>query len=588
MNNLKSRKSTYLLMLFSMLVLMIVFLNSFYWPYEEMSKRKILVGIITIIGVGIIPIVFVRVSFLYEFVSGIQRCIVNVGYKMKEHKNKLILFSVLAILGIVLSYMIAYIFSKYVLHTSYNIKLFYIVVAVIIIIMLLSALWKNAEKKPERIFAVISIVLGLICVNVTPSRVGVSWDDEIHYERTLELSNFLNGIVYKADEKNIQEYASNIYGEMGYDRTSDYEYSKALNDSYKAREWSAHEFKEYGVWSVAYIPSAIGIILGRGLGLSYTGVFDMGRIFNLMMYVSLICLAIKKAKSGKVLIATIGLLPTSIFMASNYSYDPWVIGFTILGLVYFYDELQGDKPLIMKKFLVSVGLIVIGCIPKATYLPMLLPLLFVPKRKFEDSKQRKHCYLAVVGAGVFLVATFLLPMLINGAGTGDVRGGADVNSTEQILFILQNPLRYAQILLGFLRDYFSLGFMGPMLQKFAYVGDGYYYGTVVLILISVTFLDKEKNEKNCILIKGASVVGGLVTMALSSTALYISFTGVAANTVAGMQGRYVLPIVFPLLYSLGVEGTTHKINKNAFVCVPLLIIAVSFICNMYELCVLPY
>ena len=63
----------------------------------------------------------------------------------------------------------------------------------------------------------------------------------------------------------------------------------------------------------------------------------------------------------------------------------------------------------------------------------------MPKRKFEDAKQRKIFYAMVIGASLFLMATFVMPMIIGGPGTGDARGGADVNATEQVKFILNNP-----------------------------------------------------------------------------------------------------------------------------------------------------
>lgn len=584
--NIRSKKQVYALVLFLAVILSVVFLNSFYWPYKEISKRKVLVGVIVFVCVVIVPILSVKLTFFYEFVKGCIQCVRSGIAKAKNSKKRILSFVVIVIGAVGLAYIETNVISRYILHTTYNVRMFYLFVALEGMVLFVGVAWKTAARKPENIFLVVALILGLFCIGVTPNKVGVSWDDQIHYAKTLEIANFCNGIMYDADVKNIEHY---VYeNRMGYDRQTDYEYTEDVETSYEAKEWNAHKFSEYGVWSVAYIPSAIGIVLGRGLGLSYTGVFNMGRFFNLVMYIALIYLSIKKIRYGKVLVAAIGLIPTTVFMAANYSYDPWVIGFTILGLTYFFSELQEDTPLKNKNILIMTGSILIGCLPKAIYFPLLFPLLFMPKRKFESVKQRKYYYLMIIGSGLLLLATFLVPMLISGPGAGDIRGGLDVNSTEQVDFILKNPLTYAKILFKFDFNYISFASSAPILQFFAYVGQGGFYSIVVIILIALSFLDRGENEKNYALVKGAGVIGCAAAVILATTALYVSFTAVASDTVAGMSGRYLFPIIYPMLYSLGVGGTTHKINRNAFVCVPMIIIALTFICNMSRLCVIHY
>ncbi len=585
---MENKKGIYVLSLLSMIILSAIFLNSFYWPYEEISKRKILVGGIAFFLIVIIPILSVKVTLFYRFIKQFIFHVEKYVKQVRVNKKKIIYFVGIAFAAVCLASLATCIVSRFVLQAVFNSYLLYTIVAVEAIALVVVFQWKNVAKNPERMFVVIALTLGIFCISVTPARVGISWDDEIHYARTLEISNYLNGIMYKADEKNIDDYAKNIYAHSGFDRETDSAYTEELESLYEAKEWSSHEFSNYGVWTVAYVPSAIGVMLGRGLGLSYAGVFNMGRVFNLCMYVWLIYMSIKRVKYGKVMVAAIGLIPTTIFMASSYSYDPWVTGFTILGFSYFFAELQDETPMENKNILIMVGAIILGCMPKATYFPVLFPLLFLTKKKFESSKQRKYYYLSIIGAGVFLVATFMAPMLISGPGTGDVRGGAGINATEQIKFILQNPLSYAKILLKFELNYISLGNTGPMLQRFAYVGDGYLYSSVSLVLMVLAFLDRGENEKNHIIVKVAGLIGCMVAIVLSTTALYISFTAVAEDTVAGMQGRYLIPIIYPVLYALGVGGVSHKINKNIFVCVPMLIIALTFIGNICRLCVIYY
>lgn len=586
---LKKRKTRYyIVMLLLVTSLGGIFLNSFCWPNNEIGKRRLFVWVLTLVGVMAIPILSVQVQCFYRVVDRFARYVTEILEGIKNNRKKSFGFVVMAGITIGLSYVFVLALCIILLHKKFNIRLFFTFMTIVVLGIFVSVMRKKIGRNPELFFAFVALIMGIYCIGVTPNRVGVSWDDEIHYANTLELSDFLNGIKYNADTKNIADYASNIYAHSGYDRETAEKYDEELNVLYNDEEIELRRNNGFGVASVAYVPAAIGIILGRGLGLSYVGVFNLGRFCNLLMYTILITLAIKHVKYGKVLIATIGLIPTTIFMASCYSYDPWVIGFTILGFSYFIAELQDEKPIEIKNIVVMIGAFLLGCLPKAIYFPLLFPLLFLPKKKFKDSRRRKWYYASIMGAGMLLVATFMLPMLINGAGTGDIRGGGDVNSTEQILFILQNPFTYAKNLLNFLRNYIALANSGSMLQKFAYVGDGYYYTIVEIVLVVVAFLDRGKDEKNYCVVKVTGLVGCATAIILATTALYISFTAVGAGTVSGMQARYMLPTVFPALYFIGLNGTNHKIDKNVFVCTPMLIIALTFIFNMFELCVLYY
>lgn len=578
----------YFIILLLMVILSTIFLNSFYWQTNGITKRKIAVGIIVFFCVIVVPFISIKVKGLYQLIRVAIRKVQMFFIRVIKNRKSIIIVFAFMILGIGLAYITTDLISRGVLQTEYNPKLFCTLVALFLLILMITVSWENAARRVETIFVIVALIMGVLCIEVTPSRVGVSWDDEVHYARTLEISNVLNGIMYVADVKNIDEYGINIYGYTGYDRETDIKYETELESLYASKELREHEFTKYGVRSVSYIPAAMGIIIARGLSFSYVNVFNMGRLVNLLCYIFLIYCAIKRIKHGKVLVATIGLIPTTIFMAASYSYDWWVTGFTILGFSYFFAELQEDATLKSKNIVIMVGAIVLGCMPKAIYFPILFPLLFLPKRKFKTTKQRALYYLFIVGGGLLLVASFMLPMLIKGAGTGDSRGGEAVNATEQIKYILNNPVTFAKTLFVFLKTYISVGNAGPMLQRFAYVGEGKFYGIICLMLPVVAFLDRGDSKGNYTVTRCAGIIGCAVAITLSSVALYISFTAVGASTVAGMQGRYLVPTIYPALYCLGQGGTTHKINKNVFACLPMLIIALTFIYNMFEFCVRYY
>ena len=313
--NSKNKKKIYLVTLIIMIFLMIIFANSFYWPYDEFSNRKLLVLAIVLFSIVVVPILSVKNNILSNCIRKILTNVIKVIETARQNKKRVAFFTCFIIFGFGLAYVVTYFVGLLVLRTAFNVRLFYVVLALMGIALCLIVNWKRAAQKPEKVFLIFALILGLFCIGVTPDRVGVSWDDQIHYGRTLELSNFLNGIKFEADINNIG-YAP-FYQVTGYDRESDYAYIENIEAMYATRGYQFSEFSDYGIWSLAYIPSAIGIILARGLGLSYIGVFNMGRLFNLLMYIGLVYFAIKRIKYGKVLVAAIGMIPTTIYMAAT-------------------------------------------------------------------------------------------------------------------------------------------------------------------------------------------------------------------------------------------------------------------------------
>lgn len=582
------RKKNYIILLIVVTAVVLLYNNSFYWPSGEFEHRKVIVQLVSIVCILVVPIFAVKIKKINNFICKQRLMLHNLCAFVRKRWKKVCLYLIMYIAALFVAYFFVIIIERFHYHEGFNINRFYLLVTILWLVLTYFLMRKIAFRKPEVMFLLTILIIGTFFIKVSPINLGVSWDDEIHYERTLVLANCANGIMYKADMKNIDDQLYNLENHLGYDRISKESYSNELEKIYNNKELVQYSFDYYGVWILAYIPSAIGIILARGLCLPYTYVFMMGKFFNLLMYSALICLAIRKINYGKILIAVIGLIPTNVFMAASYAYDPWVIGFIILGFSYFFSMMQDEKKINTKDMLICITMFVLGCLPKAIYFPVLFPLLFVPKKKYKSDKEWKITILLILAAGVFLVMTFLMPMLLSGPGTGDVRGGSDVNSTEQIKFILENSIYYIRILYCFFKSYLAIDSIGYGFQHFAYMGYGMFWGIVTLIVVVVAFLDRDERKSVNVWIKVSGIIGCLAAIILATTALYISFTGVGANTVAGMHDRYVFPLIFPILYFIGVDGGRHAINKNVFACLPMFIIALTFLYNINMLCVSQY
>ena len=163
---------------------------------------------------------------------------------------------------------------------------------------------------------------------------------------------------------------------------------------------------------------------------------------------------------------------------------------------------------------------------------------------------------SVVALFLFSLASFLLPFIVDGPGSGDSRGGAGVNSAEQVAYILGDPVTYALDLTRFMFSYLNPINMADLSVKFAYLGivDGVLF--ILLVLVSCLVMDpicaKSLNPgaDNFMRFRLAAVFIFFTTVALIASALYVAFTPVGSHSIAGVQSRYLTPLLPVILLAL--------------------------------------
>jgi uncharacterized membrane protein len=264
------------------------------------------------------------------------------------------------------------------------------------------------------------------------------------------------------------------------------------------------------------------------------------------------------------ILMVIALLPINIFQSANYTYDIWLIGLSMLGFAYLFSEMQEpDSKVSVRSCVVMITAMFLAVCVKAVYFPLILALLLLSKNKFQSIRQYNFFRIGVITATVITLMSFALPFVVEGPGQGDMRGGSDVNATEQVKFILSNPFGYAVILLNFLRHYLSLSTMPDYTVLHGYLGHSSNFLLVFLLLIIVVLTDKHERDKYVTNIRTrlAVVSACFITVCLVATALYIAFTAVGLDTVMGCQPRYILPVVFPACFILGSCKIVNNINR---------------------------
>ena len=418
---------------------------------------------------------------------------------------------------------------------------------------------KTLGAKPENLFLVICLCAGLLMVFLFSSTTLVSWDDEVHFEKAVIYSYLGEARFSSQDENNI---LMEIDSEGGYSLGESRAEWLARQQAYWEEGVSSDEWNGLETAHIYEFFPGVGLYLGRLLGLSYYWIFCLGKLFNLLTYTLCGYFGIRRLKSGKMILATALLIPLAVFQASVYSYDPGLNGFTALGLAYCFAEWQEpEKKLTWGNAGIIIGSMLFGIFAKAVYVPLLVIPLLLPKTKFRSAAEpgdrremtRLAYYLLAAAAMLVLLATFLLPLL-GGTMNSDVRGGENVDTYGQLSFILANPFRYLGILFGFLGDLLALRNINGLLTLFSYNGYGPYATGCLILLIVVALTDK----KPCDLTLERSwwkrifslvVIFGIICIVCTS--MYMAYSPVGADSISGVQHRYLIPLIYPVLMLLG-------------------------------------
>ncbi|MDL2293701.1 DUF2142 domain-containing protein [Ruminococcaceae bacterium OttesenSCG-928-D13] len=288
---------------------------------------------------------------------------------------------------------------------------------------------------------------------------------------------------------------------------------------------------------------ALFIAAARLFGFSALGQLYAARLCNLLCYTVLCYFAFRNAKRYRGVFFAVGLLPLCLFMAASCSTDA-----LMLGLCFFAASVVlRDEVRLRDVILFAVALAVANYIKPLNFLLVFL-LLMVPKKRWR-LKLKRWVVVAICIAAVVVFQQLWgelldrqLSYLGGWAGYNDLpRGSGDAADTgSQLLFVLQNPLRFIAVTVqsiyeadGFL---FDLGHLGHMDMTIPLVG-----GLSVALLVLASALavrPKEDTRQSALWVLGAVA---LVYCAAVLAGMYITDTDYQSIRITGQQPRYFLP-----------------------------------------------
>ena len=339
---------------------------------------------------------------------------------------------------------------------------------------------------------------------------------------------------------------------------------------------------------IVYLPAALGISVGRILGLSAMLTFQLGRIFNLLVFILLIRLAIGVTPYWKNLFGALGLLPITLQQAASASYDAIINGlvFLFVALCFHCQSTQ----VLHKKQLIPTGVLAIfvAVIKGGVYLPLLflLILCFHHRSSGMYPARKRKLLLGSVLAFVLLAALALVKFMpvfhdfLTSAAAVDKE-----NSLYTIPYVLQHPLHTVYLLWNTLMkcgDDLVRGLLGGMLSWLDFQMNWIF---IILLLICLLLLINVNDDNKRLSRKAQLVISGscLLSTLLIMLSMLVGYTKMKWNYIQGLQGRYFLPLapaIFPLLTTKMLSVNVKQASRTWMVLIGTEIILVLQIATM--------
>ena len=314
-----------------------------------------------------------------------------------------------------------------------------------------------------------------------------------------------------------------------------------------ARTWVGLEGAgEYS--PVPYLPSALAIRLGRGLGLSTLALIEVARIAQVLAYAALIGLAVRRIRHRGAVVAVLALAPVALIQVATVSADPLTTALTLLVIAEASHLLSLRSADIGRWQLGEVVAVLVAlALAKPPYF-LAAAFLLVP--------MWRHRGRVAAGLGGGLAAAGGLALAWNHWAqnhfvrlTGGVapRGFEsyafhNVEPKDQFGYVRSHPLRFLSTIGRTLARYPGDLVHGAFAQSPTWRPPGVMVLCVLVLLAAALAASPEPVAGGGLMRLLGAAVAVVLFVSLFLLA-YVGWNAVAAPRIDAFQGRYLLPVV---------------------------------------------
>ncbi|OUO60426.1 hypothetical protein B5F73_03830 [Olsenella sp. An270] len=318
------------------------------------------------------------------------------------------------------------------------------------------------------------------------------------------------------------------------------------------------------------LPSALGIVLARIIGLGSVPLFYLGRLFNFAFFVILVVAAVKITPIGRNIFKVVSLLPMTLHVASSYSYDAGTIGLAFLFCALALKAMCLERKL-DKRELAALAVAAVLMAPcKVIYSFLLVILMLLPSDRFATPKSGRLYKFGVIGGIIAFVALLRIDTFAAMFVNTTSQTVSEVSSSSSPAYysftdLVTDPLGTVALLArttDAYADFYMLSMVGAQLGWFQSTLFAPYYAALPLFFILALSSVRSPEDKE--ILPRAPRAAFFGAFAVFYIALLVEFaiawTTDGSFLIEGVQGRYFLPML-PLLL-LALRGRTVTLSRS--------------------------
>lgn len=425
----------------------------------------------------------------------------------------------------------------------YHVYTNWFAILAILVFLLTAGLWCLFRYAPvERIAPVLILGMGIVMMILMSPMAGP--DERYHYLSAYKLSNVLLG-AEDVEAIDVNDYDDGAY-EDHYNAVRDFRrvengWNTAYTEDAGERNISLLHSSNLR-FAISYLFSALGITLGRSLHLGFVKIYYLGRLFNLLAYVGMAAAAIRKTPRLKELFLLAALLPICLQQAASYSYDMLIFGSSLLFAAWFV-YLKDEQNEIYPRDIISMCIMVIlfsGA--KLVYATLAAMLFIILTRKTDIKKKRRIA--GIIGSLVIIGMLFVIWYI----------QGITFPITDHYHWAdaLQHPFQFLQVAFATCMQNggdWILELLGQKLAGLSVVIPSVMIFGMGLLLVLASARSRKNTVEltkldNCVILFWSGCGALLTILAIWTDTEY------GAAIVSGMQGRYFIPYLIPILLVL--------------------------------------